>query len=123
MQGLDRLNVGWSTCPVVYAENWRGAPDLGPRISEGEGPPAHRQSLLQGLPPSFVHLVSWPGRLMLDMGKARHLTDQVRRIARQGGPKDLCASGAALATEALPFPLAAVLFSLLLEVSTLAWGK
>lgn len=41
--------------PVLSsAENWKGAPDLGPRISEGEGPPAHHQSLLQGLPPSFV---------------------------------------------------------------------
>lgn len=31
MQGVDRLNVGWGTC----AENWRGAPGLGPRITQG----------------------------------------------------------------------------------------
>lgn len=63
MQDLDRLNVGWFH-PVVCAENWRGAPDLGLRISEGEGPPAYQQSLLQGLPsPSFVLpvILGWEG--------------------------------------------------------------
>ena len=34
MQDLDRLNVRWSTRPGDSAENWRGAPGLGPRISE-----------------------------------------------------------------------------------------
>lgn len=94
----------------MCAENWRGAPDLGPRISEVEGPPAHQQILLQGRPPSFVPPtpLSWLGRLMLGMGKARHLTDQLRRIARQG-PRT-SENGAAFATEALLFPSPATLF-------------
>lgn len=54
------------------AENWRGAPDLGPRISEGEGPPAHHQSLLQGLPPPpLSYLISWAGKVNAGLGESQ----------------------------------------------------
>lgn len=55
MQGLDRLNVGWSTHPVICAESWRGSLHT-------------QQSLLQGVHPSSVPPGSLAGKSDAGLG-------------------------------------------------------